>query len=235
MGNSVFRYFLLWMKQEMRKEAYHRITSLSKRRAQRQKQKMQQQQQQQYHQHQHQQQHQEQQEHQSSSSSSSKSQDVIINQGGWLSTVTTSFDDLWASYFGERDEVIQRQTKESSSASSDPEETSQTRTTTNTPTAPSHESQLWELAMHEGDEAYLKWMEAHIWTYVGLSAPLLGAINPLRSVISGENMGLPFTDDVARRLELSKFLHIITNHFSCFICLRSLPIVTHSCMIHKYT
>ena len=25
--------------------------------------------------------------------------------------------------------------------------------------------------------------------YVGLSAPMLGAINPLRAVISGENMG----------------------------------------------
>jgi hypothetical protein len=185
MGNSVFRYFLLWMKQQMRNEAYQRITSLSKRRAQRQKQKMQQQQQQQQQQY----------------SSSSKPQDVIINQGGWLSSVTTSFDDLWTSYFGDRGDTATNQ--ESFSSASEPQESSHTKTT-NSPTSPSHKSQIWELAMHEGDEAYLKWMEAHIWTYVGLSAPLLGAVNPLRSVISGENMGLPFTDDVARRLELSK-------------------------------
>lgn len=44
----------------------------------------------------------------------------------------------------------------------------------------------------------------HIWTYVGLAAPLLGAPGPLRSVLSGENMGLPFTDEEARILELCK-------------------------------
>jgi hypothetical protein len=32
---------------------------------------------------------------------------------------------------------------------------------------------------------------------------LLGAINPLRAVISGENMGLPITDEVAREMELT--------------------------------
>jgi len=36
-----------------------------------------------------------------------------------------------------------------------------------------------------------------------LSAPMLGAAGPLRSVLSGENMGLPFTDEEARVLELS--------------------------------
>ena len=47
---------------------------------------------------------------------------------------------------------------------------------------------FWELAKHEGDEKWLEWIETHIWTYVGLSAPMMGAVNPLRAVISGENM-----------------------------------------------
>lgn len=63
---------------------------------------------------------------------------------------------------------------------------------------------LWELAVEEGDTMWLEWVENHIWTYVGLSAPMLGAVNPLRSVISGENMGLPIQDEVARIMELSK-------------------------------
>ena len=98
-------------------------------------------------------------------------------------------DDLWTSYFGEEVDDGKHHNRETPDRESE-----------STP----QEWQFWELAKHEGDEAYLKWMEAHIWTYVGLAAPLLGAVNPLRSVISGENMGLPFTDEVARKLELSK-------------------------------
>jgi hypothetical protein len=66
------------------------------------------------------------------------------------------------------------------------------------------ESQLWELATHEGDDNFRDWVENHIWTYIGLSAPMLGAVNPLRAVISGENMGLPIADEIAREMELSK-------------------------------
>jgi hypothetical protein len=62
---------------------------------------------------------------------------------------------------------------------------------------------LYELAKAEGDTEWIDWLGKHIWTYVGLSAPLLGAPGPLRSVLSGENMGLPFTDEEARGLELS--------------------------------
>jgi hypothetical protein len=69
------------------------------------------------------------------------------------------------------------------------------------------ESQLWELAVHEGDDNFVDWVATHIWTYVGLSAPMLGAVNPLRAVISGENMGLPMSDQVAREMELSKSEH----------------------------
>lgn len=156
MGNSVFRYFLLWLRQEMRDEAFQRITSRAERRARRQKQQ--------------------------------EKQQEFLNQGGWLSGVTNGFDELWNTYFGE--EVGDNKPKPRETPRRESEATQQ-------------EWQFWELAKHEGDEAYLKWMEAHIWTYVGLSAPLLGAVNPLRSVISGENMGLPFTDEIARKLELS--------------------------------
>jgi hypothetical protein len=55
--------------------------------------------------------------------------------------------------------------------------------------------QLYELAKVEGDMDWIAWQDKHIWTYVGLAAPLLGAPGPLRSVLSGENMGLPFTDE----------------------------------------
>ena len=62
--------------------------------------------------------------------------------------------------------------------------------------------QLFEIAKVEGDKQWLEWLGNHIWTYVGLAAPLLGAPGPLRSVLSGENMGLPFSDEEARVLEL---------------------------------
>ena len=53
---------------------------------------------------------------------------------------------------------------------------------------------FWELAKHEGDEKWLEWIETHIWTYVGLSAPMMGAVNPLRAIISGENMYVTVTN-----------------------------------------
>ena len=64
---------------------------------------------------------------------------------------------------------------------------------------------LYTIAKVEGDSEWLDWIGKHIWTYVGLAAPLLGAPGPLRSVISGENMGLPFTDEEARVLELCEY------------------------------
>eukprot|EP00968_Pinguiococcus_pyrenoidosus_P011627 scaffold952_cov249-Pinguiococcus_pyrenoidosus.AAC.17 len=47
------------------------------------------------------------------------------------------------------------------------------------------------------------WLTKHIWTYVALAPPLLGAISPLKSVLTGEPMGLPITERMARDLELS--------------------------------
>eukprot|EP00551_Chaetoceros_affinis_P007144 CAMPEP_0203668388 /NCGR_PEP_ID=MMETSP0090-20130426/5028_1 /ASSEMBLY_ACC=CAM_ASM_001088 /TAXON_ID=426623 /ORGANISM="Chaetoceros affinis, Strain CCMP159" /LENGTH=987 /DNA_ID=CAMNT_0050532809 /DNA_START=363 /DNA_END=3326 /DNA_ORIENTATION=- len=63
--------------------------------------------------------------------------------------------------------------------------------------------QLWELAQSKGDEDWVDWIQTNIWTYIGLSAPLLGAMNPVRAVISGENMGMPMADKDARTMELS--------------------------------
>ena len=60
----------------------------------------------------------------------------------------------------------------------------------------------------------------HIWTYVGLAAPLLGAPGPLRSVLSGENMGLPFTDEEARGLELCEFTLLCNGAVPFYFILR---------------
>lgn len=73
---------------------------------------------------------------------------------------------------------------------------------------------LYAIAKVEADSEWLDWIGKHIWTYVGLAAPLLGAPGPLRSVISGENMGLPFTDEEARVLELCEyFVYILCTSF----------------------
>jgi hypothetical protein len=166
MGNSVFRYFLVWLRHEMRDEAFQRISTSAERRAKRNMQ------------------HHQQQQFQTAASGQQQQQ-------GWMSGVANGFDELWNSYFpwqeGEAD----------SSSSSSNHEYDSADTSAKT-------RQFWELAKLEADQEYMEWIEAHIWTYVGLSAPILGAMNPLRSVISGENMGLPFSDEIARRLELSK-------------------------------
>ena len=140
MGNSIFRYFLEWLRQEMREEAYAKYMKQAERRA---KARM-------HHQ-------------------------AATEEGylpGWMAGPIAGLDEWWNHYFSKDDE------------------------------GEKHE-QLWELAQIEGDEAYIEWLEAHIWTYVGLSAPVLGAVNPLRAVLSGEKMGLPMSDDAARIMELS--------------------------------
>jgi len=126
MGNLIFRYFLEWLRVEMREESYARYI----RRAERRKQRRLQQQQQQ------------------------------------------AFADI--------------------ADDEDPDEDISMRN-----------EKFWELAKHEGDEKWLEWIETHIWTYVGLSAPMMGAVNPLRAIISGENMGLPVNDKQARFMELT--------------------------------
>ena len=196
MGNTVFRYFLSWLKFEMQKEAYARYIANMKRRAKA-----------------------------SQQQAAAKVEDAARNaaaSAGWLSGVVNGFDDWLSSYFigdeapvGDNDGHILNgpsstvpepdQTAGSPSTSDDSE-------TTKPEVEPDREharlddfkkkKQLWELAKIEGDDDFKDWLESHIWTCVGLSAPLIGAIGNLRAVLSGENMGLPMTDDVARGIEL---------------------------------
>ena len=161
MGNVVFRYFLEWLRQEMREESYQQYLKRAERRAK--KATLDQQQ-------------------------STQGDATLGSYGfpGWMNGVVSGFDDWWNAYFA-------------SQATNPSEEEGQRG---------SHHQrhpQLWELAKLEGDGNWIDWLEQHVWTYVGLSAPMLGAINPLRAVISGENMGLPISDEVARGMEVSKY------------------------------
>jgi len=54
-----------------------------------------------------------------------------------------------------------------------------------------------------GGRSFQAWVDEHIWMHIGLAAPLLGAAGPLKSVISGEDMGLSVSDEQARVLEVS--------------------------------
>eukprot|EP01041_Mallomonas_annulata_P010291 gene10291-21479_t len=47
------------------------------------------------------------------------------------------------------------------------------------------------------------WITRHIWTYVGISAPLLGAPGALRSVVSGNTLGIPVSEAQARDIEVT--------------------------------
>jgi Lecithin:cholesterol acyltransferase len=153
MGNTIFRYFLTWLRLELRQESYERSIKQYRRRAQAQK-------------------------------VASKS----VNMAGIPGSSSTTNADLqgwmYAPSLSDAATGIQRD-----STLYDP--------------SPEHDTRLHHLAELEGDEAWLEWIERHIWTYVGLSAPMLGAVNPLRSVVSGENMGVPISEEVARNMELT--------------------------------
>lgn len=71
----------------------------------------------------------------------------------------------------------------------------------------------YDLGRGSSNEQVLSPLLAYTLQYVGLSPPLLGAVNPLRAVISGENMGLPMQDSAAREMELSEcgnLVHTVT-------------------------
>ena len=95
-------------------------------------------------------------------------------------SVVSSFDGMWQSYVKGVDE----------GTLSEEEKMKQ------------RQNQLWELAQAEGDDLWLKWINDHVWTYIGLSAPLLGAMNPVRAVLSGEDMGMPMSEKSARDMEI---------------------------------
>ena len=141
MGNQIFRYFLIWLRSELRKEAYTRyVKKMERRQRARQKQ------------------------------NAMEAEVPGSYFPGWMNGAISSFDEwFWAETEEEEQKV----------------------------------EQLRELAEIEGDNDWYEWIEKHIWTYVGLSAPMLGAVNPLRAVISGENMGLPVTDPGARDMEIT--------------------------------
>lgn len=160
MGNTVFRYFLEWLRQEMREEVYAKIIKSAERRANKSRQKIQ---------------------NGAAAASTTVFMDADSSTSGWgKGGATSGLDEIFHTYIGHDEEEIDETGKKKG-----------------------RHAQLWELAQIQGDENYIGWLEEHVWTYVGLSAPLLGAVNPLRAVISGENMGLPISDEVARNMELT--------------------------------
>ena len=146
MGNLIFRYFLLWLRHQLRKEAFESLFEQASRRAQLVKQR------------------------------GLKTDDMPAPTqpfSAWLGSRTAVIEELISNSVGNVEDDTNLQEK------------------------------LREMAKDEGDRNWRKWIDRHIWTYVGLSAPMLGAVNPLRSVISGENMGIPIPDADARVMELT--------------------------------
>ena len=167
MGNTVFRYFLEWLRQEMREEVY--ATTLQRAKRRRAKVVLR---------------------HKTTgaTTTTTTTSGTDSDSNGWVTGAT--LDELWNTDVGPDDVELENETTAGSIGG--------TGATSN-----KRNAQMWELAKIEGDEQYIQWLQQHIWTYVGLSAPLLGAVNPLRAVISGENMGLPISDEVARTMELT--------------------------------
>lgn len=175
MGNVVFRYFLEWLRAEMRQEAYNDHLARARRRAQAKR-------------------------GQKStptaeegtkkpSPESPKVKPESATGGGWslpgwLNSVVSGIDE-WYEWLVEENVDVSKLEGEDAE----------------------RHAKLVQLANEEGDAKWVEWLEAHVWTYVGLSSLMLGAINPLRAVISGENMGLPIRDDIARGIELCKYTH----------------------------
>ena len=199
MGNNVFRYFLEWLKNKMHEEAYQRLVKNLERREKMYK--------------------------------GRKTEESAAFVGpGWVSgqtnvgperlkasepiiqfdvkdqmftlanSVVNSIDGLWQTYFpGGEKQFSSKIPTQVETLLNDVREWQRIHKGKKHP-------QLWELAQAEGDEDWLDWIHDHIWTYIGLSAPLLGAINPVRAVISGENMGMPMADNDARIMELCKYM-----------------------------
>ncbi|XP_011270612.1 hypothetical protein CAOG_08941 [Capsaspora owczarzaki ATCC 30864] len=51
--------------------------------------------------------------------------------------------------------------------------------------------------------SWQSWLDENVWAYFGLGAPLLGANEPLRGIVSGLNMGLPISELQAKTLSQS--------------------------------
>jgi len=66
-----------------------------------------------------------------------------------------------------------------------------------------HTCDLWQGRFQGQADAFQDWVDAHVWCYVGLSAPLLGASGALRTSLDGETFGLPISESQAREMELT--------------------------------
>jgi len=167
MGNNVFRYFLEWLKHEMHDEAYKRLVKAIEKRDKPYRGRIKE-------------------EptafvgpNRAGSQSSLNSNEPIVqfNVKDQMYTiansVVNSIDELWHTYFPGQDSGNY---VKSDSILDDYSEWHQLNNGERHP-------KLWELAQAEGDEKWLDWIHDHVWTYIGLSAPLLGAINPVRAVI----------------------------------------------------
>ena len=214
MGNLVFRYFLNWLRVQMREEAYQDYISRARRREKRRKmaEDLRKRQEQlilertlrqranakQFH------------EQNREEPTGDESFDVADESGeesimpGWMSAVIPGLHDAiaWVGSLGNEEE----KTEIHGAPTTEEILRDESEEVTGSHYSMAQDAQLRELAKEEGDAKWVEWLETHIWTYIGLSAPMLGAVNPLRSVISGENMGLPISDDVARTMEVSEYL-----------------------------
>eukprot|EP00537_Pseudo-nitzschia_pungens_P017584 CAMPEP_0172411686 /NCGR_PEP_ID=MMETSP1061-20121228/77517_1 /TAXON_ID=37318 /ORGANISM="Pseudo-nitzschia pungens, Strain cf. pungens" /LENGTH=1010 /DNA_ID=CAMNT_0013147899 /DNA_START=211 /DNA_END=3242 /DNA_ORIENTATION=+ len=227
MGNLIFRYFIEWLRIELREEAFEGYVKRAKRKAQSLKKQQQQQQQIQ------QQIQQQKLKKKASCKSNVKSSNGPEGSGstqqdnprqepkpkdddsGWMpGWVASTLEDVsaevdqWYDWLTEEEKGGEASPRGKSNvkSSNGPEgsgSTQQDNPGEEEESIDYRQTQLWELAKLEGDEKWIEWLQTHVWTYVGLSAPMLGALNPLRAVISGENMGLPLNDDIAREMELT--------------------------------
>mmetsp|Transcript_25978 Transcript_25978/g.60989 ORF Transcript_25978/g.60989 Transcript_25978/m.60989 type:complete len:1005 (+) Transcript_25978:242-3256(+) len=198
MGNLILRYFIEWLRVELREEAFQGYVKRARRKAQSLKKQQQQQQQQK-----HKQNSALKQEPKNSEDASS----WTASLPGW---VTSTLADVSAEVDEWYDWLTDEERDSRAAIKTNPNDsTFNLLTGTNNQNRDEdddidyRQTQLWDLAKLEGDEKWVEWLQTHIWTYVGLSAPMLGALNPLRAVISGENMGLPISDTLAREMELT--------------------------------
>ena len=139
----IFRYFIEWLRIELREEAFQGYVKRAKRKAQSLKK--------QQHQHQQYQKHQKQ---------KAKNPSKLENDSGWAATLPGWVTSTLADVSAEVDEWFdwltdeEKTTDSSSSSSSDEDDDDKDY----------RQSQLWELAKLEGDEKWIEWLQTHIWT-----------------------------------------------------------------------
>ena len=164
MGNNIFRYFLEWLKHEMYEEAYERLKKVVDKRDKRYRGLVQKEPDAFV-------------QPNAAKSLSTNEPNFQFNIKDQIYTKVNSFmnsiDELWHVFFPVLDTSVY---VNSESIVDDYNKWQQLNNE-------EKHSILWDLARAEGDEKWLGWIDDHVWTYIGLAAPLLGAINPIRAVI----------------------------------------------------